>query len=1565
MSTANDHVQPLVDDYLHDLLSPAETARVEAHCAACAVCQTTLDEARQRRAALMSLPPREASPQLLDSTLQRIEQYKRRPRRALRNYLISSLAGLAAAALVLLGMQVYYSSLAATSADLIVLGQHQLIAAAPGSLRILLVDRKTNLPMAGVPVTVELHRRGEVQELTNSKTDAHGAVEPRFTLPDWEDRDCQLHVRARAPSGEEHVTQQIELHRSWKLMLTSDKPVYQPGQTIQARALALRRPDLHAVAGQTAVFTLNDPKGNVLFKEEVKTSAFGIASTECLLDQEIAEGAYTLFCKLGNTESQLALEVRKYVLPKFKLDVRPDRPFYQPGQDVRLTVDAAYFFGKPVAKGDVQVEVFGTDPTGKPLQVLVARTDPSGQATLTSKLPNMLPGREDEHGDAHVTFRVTVTDTAGQKQVRSTSRIVTARPVHIEVIPEGKTLVRGMSNRVYFFVMAADGTPLQARLTIDGRQETLQTDKQGLADLDFTPETFRAQWKVTATGKDGKFLAQSTVLLECGEAAGDFLLRTDHAVYNAGSTLKLTALGGGREPVFVDFLKDGQTLLTRTIDMDGGTGDLTFDLPPELSGTVQVCGYRFDVKGHPLRRSRVLHVRPTGELKIKTTVDANEYRPRGTAVVHFEVTDAAGKPTPSALSLSAVDEAVFSVLSQHPGLERALFTLEQKLLEPVYTIYPWSPEVRDDRLEQAVFAAAAAADQVENIKGAGPTNTAAVHSLTAETFTRKAEAVDRERRDGLDTVRRAILLVCGAAFLLLYIGLWFVVRPLIMIVATYTLVLIGVAIKGSVGHRDDLAFETVAAQVGRAQTEAVQQGGLDVVDASGSLKNDSFLPPAKSAVQRESGSGKPRIRSYFPETLLWRPEVITDDHGRARVEVPLADSITTWRLSASAVTSDGRLGASESPIKVFQPFFADLDLPVALTRGDEVSVPVVVHNYLRKPQTVTLTLTKAPWFQALGDARQTIEVPPGEARSVHFPLHVEKVGEQELTVIAVGEGVSDALKRRIEVVPDGHRIEQAPSGILDRPAEVRLSLPEGVIEGSAKAILKIYPSSFSQLVEGLDNIFQMPHGCFEQTSSTTYPNVLALDYLRRTKRSAPEVEMKARQYIHLGYQRLVGFEVSGGGFDWFGRPPAHLTLTAYGLMEFEDMARVHDVDPQLIDRTRRWLLQQRQADGSWQERGAGLHDDLTHGVLGEMSRLGTTAYVAWAVFAQGSASEGAGKTRDYLVKYRPEAITDTNVLALVCNALLAMDPSRTAAAPYCDRLVALQQTSKEDARQVWWGAAPEPRTTFYGSGRSAQVETTALATLALVQSKRHPGVVKGALGWLMAQKDSHGTWYSTQATVLSLKALLAATGAALGDADREIEVRLGERVIEKLTIPAAQAEVLRQVDLTPHLAIGDNAVTITDLRNRGTGYQLAFRYHLPGPAPAAPPGPLTISLDYDRTELRVNETLQATVKAASHMRLPSAMVMLDLPIPPGFAPVTEDFTALVRSGVIARFQVPPRQVLVYLRGLDPAQPVSFTYHLRATMPVKAAVAGARVYEYYDPQKQARSNEARLTVKDEK
>ena len=174
-------------------------------------------------------------------------------------------------------------------------------------------------------------------------------------------------------------------------------------------------------------------------------------------------------------------------------------------------------------------------------------------------------------------------------------------------------------------------------------------------------------------------------------------------------------------------------------------------------------------------------------------------------------------------------------------------------------------------------------------------------------------------------------------------------------------------------------------------------------------------------------------------------------------------------------------------------------------------------------------MTAGKWFKLLGEPQQKLELAAGEVRSVGYRIRADKVGHYQLEVSARGSGVADAIKRPVEVSPDGRRIEQVFNGTLQKPARISFSVPQEAIEGSVKAIVKIYPSSFSQVVEGLDAIFQRPYGCFEQTSSTTYPNVLALSYLRQIKKNLPEVEAKARQYIHPRLSTTLEFRGSGRG----------------------------------------------------------------------------------------------------------------------------------------------------------------------------------------------------------------------------------------------------------------------------------------------------------------------------------------------------------------------------------------------------------------------------------------------------
>ena len=116
---------------------------------------------------------------------------------------------------------------------------------------------------------------------------------------------------------------------------------------------------------------------------------------------------------------------------------------------------------------------------------------------------------------------------------------------------------------------------------------------------------------------------------------------------------------------------------------------------------------------------------------------------------------------------------------------------------------------------------------------------------------------------------------------------------------------------------------------------------------------------------------------------------------------------------------------------------------------------------------------------------------------------------------------------------------------------------------------------------------------------------------------------------------------------------------------------------------------------------------------------------------------------------------------------------------------------------------------------------------------------------------------------------------------------------------------------------------------------------------------MSVRLAYDRKEAEVGELVTATALAMNRDEKEQApMVMLELPIPAGFALELSDFEKLQSADQrIAKYQAGPRSVLVYLRSIAANASVPLEYRLRAVMPVRVTGAAAHIYEYYDPARQ--------------
>lgn len=136
-------------------------------------------------------------------------------------------------------------------------------------------------------------------------------------------------------------------------------------------------------------------------------------------------------------------------------------------------------------------------------------------------------------------------------------------------------------------------------------------------------------------------------------------------------------------------------------------------------------------------------------------------------------------------------------------------------------------------------------------------------------------------------------------------------------------------------------------------------------------------------------------------------------------------------------------------------------------------------------------------------------------------------------------------------------------------------------------------------------------------------------------------------------------------------------------------------------------------------------------------------------------------------------------------------------------------------------------------------------------------------------------------------------------------------------------------------------------------YQMTSEYYLPWdlvPEPAPAEELMSITVDYDKTELQVNDEVTARVRVALNARDAVAQAALvDLGVPPGFVVVAEDLSGLVEQGIISRYELTGRQVLVYLENLEGGRAVEFSYRLRAKFPIKAKTPASLAYDYYNPE----------------
>ncbi|KAL5015784.1 hypothetical protein ScPMuIL_005373 [Solemya velum] len=701
-----------------------------------------------------------------------------------------------------------------------------------------------------------------------------------------------------------------------------------------------------------------------------------------------------------------------------------------------------------------------------------------------------------------------------------------------------------------------------------------------------------------------------------------------------------------------------------------------------------------------------------------------------------------------------------------------------------------------------------------------------------------------------------------------------------------------------------------------------------------------------------------RIRSLFPDTWLWS-NVTTSAVGTISIQETVPDTITSWVASAFAVNSQTGLGITQdsTKVKAFKPFFVSLTLPYSMVRGEQVVIQANVFNYLTQAMTVVVTLDSSDDFQNIHvDANgieeyvsvsetSTLSIPPGEAKTVNFPIVPVRLGKIQILVRAQSTAAADAVMRQILIEPEGVPKEYNIPVMVDLTQSntftrvISLTLPDNTVSGSQRSRISAIGDVMGPTINGLENLLRMPTGCGEQILVKFAPGVFISNYPLATEQLTDEIKDKAVEYMVKGYQRELTYRQDDGSFSGFGKRDASgsMWLTAFAVKSFHQAKTHVFIDDAVLVKAIDWMLSRQNADGSFPEVGK-VYDKNMQGASATGSSL--TAFVMISLLEnkdlQGSIGNRIVASVEKAATFiTTRTITDIYELAISSYALtLAGDPS---ASDMFTRLDA--HATIKDGMKYWHKhEAPDTITPVWQQARSADIEMTSYALLVYTSREDHERGIP-VMKWITTQRNSLGGYRSTQDTVLALQALSEfATKVFSNDGNIHITVTAGS-VTHQFDVSNKNALILQSIAIPSVPETVDVSAT-----GRGNALVEVAVYFNVEEEIEEPSFDLSVKLSDETLDSMKVQTCVRWLKAGS-----SGMAVEEFGVPSGFA---VNLDSIERFSILKKTEVADRKIVLYFDEIGSTE-ICMTFEVeRVGMVAKSQPAAVQIYDYYEPLNEA-------------
>jgi uncharacterized protein YfaS (alpha-2-macroglobulin family) len=409
-----------------------------------------------------------------------------------------------------------------------------------------------------------------------------------------------------------------------------------------------------------------------------------------------------------------------------------------------------------------------------------------------------------------------------------------------------------------------------------------------------------------------------------------------------------------------------------------------------------------------------------------------------------------------------------------------------------------------------------------------------------------------------------------------------------------------------------------------------------------------------------------RSREKFKDTTYWTAKVVTDANGKATVKVPLAENITTWRVTALAMTKDTKVGQGKAQFIAKKYLMMAPGLPSYLVRGKDHTVIANVTNLTDSKINADVKIA-AEGGSISGSRSTKVSVDPGKTEHCYFtvtPSADPKVQGCVVEMTVAGGGFTDGTKMTLPLKTYGRDVSLPSTAALlkenDRDS-VRITLPQKFSD--AKCFIRFSTGTGDALRQSLFYLADYPYGCIEQTMSRFMPLLAA----KQAGYLSPKLKENLPRMVSEGMRLIKSHQADDGGFGWYGEQGTDSMMSAYVYRGLVTANRYYpEADKNVISRSRYFLYAALdKGTGTLFEKayiifclseGEKLQKSMVESLVKGAAREGiyTRTLVALTLFNQGDRDRAVALVKDLLKEYKKDRsaiLAGTEKEAWDCDAV--------------------------------------------------------------------------------------------------------------------------------------------------------------------------------------------------------------------------------------------------------------------------------------------------------------------------